>query len=341
MEEEDDINKIRDPLPQVGESWNPIVDQPGIRLQGLTYSKFQRDEVSSAMQKSIRRGLWKESIQWVMELFWMNHFAKKNAWKRLLVTSVEDVSPSCAYAPLGIWYLYQNDGDNPLAIATAAMWLSTLPKSRVNDWAAHANKRMTPEAADKLGTPVEMGAKLREALTNKNIGTSLYYADVLFYQTQKVGRYIAYREVWKVINEICGEQSYSAAISEIVLSEGWRNKYGASRLFHNHVIHLWCWNNGKFYPNYNIYEIVYNPDVVSIVDKYTKREDMVGVPDYAIDAHTAKGREWGRKMDFFMKYGAQITNEDDDWLQLSDFYLSKQYPKYRNAYYEGQSYILP
>lgn len=57
-----------------------------------TNGGFQLDEVASALQKSIRRGLEQEAMFWALEMAESGY--GQYLWKRLLVISAEDIGPA-------------------------------------------------------------------------------------------------------------------------------------------------------------------------------------------------------------------------------------------------------
>ena len=62
-------------------------------------------ECSSAMQKSIRRGIEDEAIFWAVELFESNY--AEYIWKRLRIISSEDVGLGEPHISSEIWALYE------------------------------------------------------------------------------------------------------------------------------------------------------------------------------------------------------------------------------------------
>lgn len=101
-------------------------------------------EVSSALQKSIRRGLEDEAMYWAVELFNSNY--AEYVWKRLRIIASEDVGLASPGIASEIMALYQShklqaakkDTDNAperLFLTHAVILLCRVPKSRVIDWA--------------------------------------------------------------------------------------------------------------------------------------------------------------------------------------------------------------
>ncbi len=114
-----------------------------------TENGFAADEVISALQKSIRRGLMENAILLAWEMFLTSPEMEEKLWSRLTVIAVEDIGLGDPQAPILIETLYQQHtryprplGDRFLFAAHAIRVLATSPKERVSDdlvnWAKHA-----------------------------------------------------------------------------------------------------------------------------------------------------------------------------------------------------------
>ncbi len=101
-------------------------------------------EVSSALQKCIRRGLEEEAMYWAVELFNSNYV--EYVWKRLRIMASEDVGLAAPGTVAEIAALYQHhklqatkkeDKNQPerLFLTHAVLLLCRAPKSRVVDHA--------------------------------------------------------------------------------------------------------------------------------------------------------------------------------------------------------------
>ena len=109
-----------------------------------TVNGYDFFECSSAMQKSIRRGLEDEALFWAVELFDSN-FAEY-VWKRLRIMSSEDIGLAEPNMPSNIWALYsmhvaqakhKDDKNKPerLFMTHAVLMMCRAKKSRLIDWA--------------------------------------------------------------------------------------------------------------------------------------------------------------------------------------------------------------
>lgn len=112
------------------------------KYQLTTAKGYDFFEVSSAFQKSIRRGLEEEALYWAVELFNSNY--AEYAWKRLRIMASEDVGLAQPGIVADISALYQHhklqaskkdDKNQPerLFLVHAVLLLARAPKSRLVD----------------------------------------------------------------------------------------------------------------------------------------------------------------------------------------------------------------
>jgi hypothetical protein len=327
--ERSDNNIERYPLPERPANWNPAeIVQVGLR--GATYSYFRSDEASSAAQKAVRRGRDDEAVQWFLELFWMSAAARTNIWNRALVMAIEDAGPANVWLVGQIWNLVVNAKDQPVAIAIAAILLARSTKSRVNDWAVKLIPQLKdPAIADMIGSPTSVQAMLIRGLQDRNTGVCLFMVKTLVYTTHKItGKYKnAQWLIWLAFDQIIGSDpdhvQYLQILKEIGMSSTWRwaNK---CRLLHIHAIHLWCndrWPTSSQRPDLTIDNTIQH-DANLATQRVYRREGLVGIPDYAVDKHTQRGKSLGRGLEHFIQVGSILHNVDPEWEPLSRWYLS-------------------
>ena len=299
-------------------------------VKPCSYSGFAIDEVKSALQKAIRRGKIWECLQWTVEMFEVDTddtnrvtSTRTNLFNRLLVISIEDISPTSAEAILLVWNLIRNNRNNVLAYMTAALYLCNCKKSRVNDWACHYYEDTQPSDMQ----PIDIANNLKINLTNKNILQSLWCFEILTRCKVNISGY-KYRKslylFWVVLNDLFPDNIYIKYLQEIALTENWRWQH-KSHLIYCHLIHLICQN---MLPNNNTTmkwctNIIINSELNKYLDTIKSKKYLVPIPDYAIDKHTTKGRNMGRDSQFFLDNGAVLTNIDYIWQEWSDFYLNK------------------
>lgn len=110
---------------------------------------FAADEVISALQKSLRRGLLDNALLLGWEMFLTSPEMEEKLWSRLCVIAVEDIGMGNPQAPVLIETLYQQHqrydrptGDRFLFAAHAIRVLATSVKDRTSDdmvnWAKNA-----------------------------------------------------------------------------------------------------------------------------------------------------------------------------------------------------------
>ena len=111
-----------------------------------TISGHRLDEVSSAMQKSIRRGLLDDALYWATELDLSGY--NEYVWKRLRVICCEDIGLANPQIAVQVNLLYQMWIDlkklekkqkdiqrgHRLFLVQAVMLLTFSPKNRAVDW---------------------------------------------------------------------------------------------------------------------------------------------------------------------------------------------------------------
>jgi replication-associated recombination protein RarA len=114
------------------------------KYEMITKHGYQGEEVISALQKCVRRGLEKEALFWAVELYESGY--QEWCWKRLRIMSSEDVGLAEPGISSEIWSLYmmfreaaknKNDGAEPqrLFLTHAVIRLCRARKSRLIDWA--------------------------------------------------------------------------------------------------------------------------------------------------------------------------------------------------------------
>jgi len=114
-----------------------------VKFEMKTKKGYDFFEVSSAFQKSVRRGLEEEALYWGIELFNSNY--DEYLWKRIKIITSEDVGLASINMPIIIEALYNNyteqkkkkdEKNRPerLFLIHAILLLVRAPKSRLVDW---------------------------------------------------------------------------------------------------------------------------------------------------------------------------------------------------------------
>ncbi|MGG7178744.1 hypothetical protein ACQPU1_14170 [Clostridium paraputrificum] len=115
-----------------------FVQDPWARV--TTRNGLNGDEVISALQKSIRRGLAEEACKFAYEMYITSPQMEDKLWRRLLTITVEDIGMGDPNAPILINNLNQirlqfdyADGDRPIYFIHAIRYLCNCMKDRSSD----------------------------------------------------------------------------------------------------------------------------------------------------------------------------------------------------------------
>lgn len=105
-----------------------------------TRNGYAGDEVISALQKSIRRGLEEQACMFAYELYISSPQLEEKLWRRLLTISVEDIGMGNPNAAILVNNLYQMsrefdyaDGDRPIYFIHAIRYMCQSEKDRSSD----------------------------------------------------------------------------------------------------------------------------------------------------------------------------------------------------------------
>ena len=105
-----------------------------------TRNGYAGDEVISALQKSIRRGLEEQACMFAYEMYISSPQLEEKLWRRLLTISVEDIGMGNPLAAIMVNNLYQMsrqfeyaDGDRPMYFIHAIRYLCQSEKDRSSD----------------------------------------------------------------------------------------------------------------------------------------------------------------------------------------------------------------
>lgn len=319
------VKSGRHAFPAVPVGWEPNVKgQRASPAGGKSYLYYDFGEVSSALQKSCRKGLEEEAVQWALDGWFAGDRGsglRTNVCNRLRVISVEDVGPAAPQVIIqveqccrGALMPGQSDNVSAMYIACAASILARAKKTRVNDWMTAVYRSMQ---GHKIADANTLNAKLAAALEKRDLGEAWFYTDALFQHQEK-----------SVISLFYGQRAfagnpYVAFIKNIGLDTNWF-KSGKHRLLLIHIVNLYTsgllpttceevknLDGGKFVP---IYEAL-------LARNYEKLQKM---PDYAVDKHTSRGsNKLKRDITHFMEVGSKLENVDEVWEKVSTYYVQK------------------
>lgn len=322
-------------LPLIPVGWDTLLHPQKDRFS-KTYNYFNSDEVSSAFQKSVRRGEL-EAIQWALELYWTGPRYRTNIWNRILVTSVEDVGLACPDLIINLLSLRNADKyetwttGNCLLLARAAELCVKARKSRANDWAVNAfnsKGKFDHQPLNKMVTGLALG------LQCKNAESCLYWADLLWSSSQTLsGHQKAGLLVWMTLSDyLCGKsKTYFDPLCTLALSDNWRWK-GKDRLLYTHLILLHCYEDKLDWKANALTNIQIMsegtlensaPDTLTYYIKNTfLRQKIAHVPDYSLDMHTFRGRKMGRDLKHFLIVGSQCENKAEELKEIEGYFLN-------------------
>lgn len=105
-----------------------------------TRNGYAGDEVISALQKSIRRGLEEQACMFAYEMYISSPELEEKMWRRLLTISVEDIGMGNPNAAIMIQTLNEmrknfaySDGDRPMYFIHAIRYMCGCEKDRSSD----------------------------------------------------------------------------------------------------------------------------------------------------------------------------------------------------------------
>lgn len=289
-----------------------------------TYLYCNYDEVSSALQKACRRGLAQEAQQWAIDMFLSgSESLRTNTWNRLKTIAVEDIGPADPYALLAIEYLHSQAKNLGLQhqacfVAIAADILAKAKKTRVNDWMTGVYRGQ--KFADNLDSKL-LSDLLYDAIDKNNLGQAWYVTEAMLAQNSKPVIRLFYKY------PRFSNPSYVEVCSKIGLDNNWV-KSGKHKLLLLHILNLQI--SGLLAKvSTKVEDIVkyiardFNHAIKMVNLVVTKDKILLGIPGYAVDMHTARGKNAGANLIDFLEVGGKLENVDTDWEKISKYYVDK------------------
>lgn len=336
--------EVRYPLskPQVG--WDPLAYNSNKSVFLMkTWCGLPFDEVSSALQKACRRGLRAEARQWALDMWLASPVAATNAWNRLMTIAVEDIGPA---DPQVIWLVNfcrlqcnvstvdrgsSAARDNTAAgggheyarlwVCTAADILASAKKTRANDWMCAWFKEGLE--GKKVGTPDQLVEGIKTGLREKKIDIAWYYTNALHgHGLMSAIKRFYQLDTWK-------GNTYVSDLSTIGLDKNWF-KSGKHRLLLIHILNTYL--RGTLpsramtsqeamaaLVERKVNATEYQDMIKNVLARDTDR--LIGMPDWALDKHTARGKKMGRGIQHFLQVGSKLVNTDDYWESISAHFI--------------------
>lgn len=291
-----------------------------------TYNYYDSAEVSSAFQKSVRRGHL-EACHWALELYWTGPRQRTNIWNRILVTSVEDIGLACPELIVHLLRLRQVDQQvewglgHYLAVARAAELCVKARKSRLADLLAHrySFKENIPDSI-KSYPPEVAQRRLMDAIYGRRLDESLIWAEYLWCTPEPIPR--RYKRagwlVWEALEETLEglARQLLPPLKELGMSPNWRWQR-KTRLLWIHLILLQLYEPllGPEAQLHQLKEMSLH-DLKAMTARTYRRVDLPPIPDCALDKHTLRGLAMGRGLQHFLEVGARIENSAPEIDQL-------------------------
>ena len=303
-------------------------------MQRISHSKYNWGEVSSALQKSVRRGLTDEARYWALEMFLVPGAARTNFWNRMIVFTVEDVSIANPEVIVGVYSLMSQHRDNPTAALKAADLLTAARKSRISDWACHVDPidrnadQLTvgdqTKVIDDLIEKMEEGdlsASYRHCIlcmeTKDHLDETVRRMNPLIAKRYKHCSIVLWVAYFKAIEKYPAGKRYLSIMYEIATMPNWRWEH-KSQMIHMHVINMFAF---KLFDVDYVEKSLENAkvpdcDYAQYQEFYSKHisrdpDHMRGVPDIAVDKHTQAGKALGRHYKHFFQIGCFLVNRDE------------------------------
>jgi replication-associated recombination protein RarA len=172
---------------------------PWVRVK--TEHDFNADEVVSAFQKSIRRGMLENALLLAYEMYVTSAELEEHLWTRLTVISVEDVGSGSFLEPVIIDALCRmrerfprGAGDRFLFAAHAVRLLATSPKDRTTDEMTNWTMLVTNIRGERPEIPdvaYDMHTKRGQEMGR---GLEHFFKEGALVENERAGRDTTYRE---------------------------------------------------------------------------------------------------------------------------------------------------
>lgn len=286
------------------------------------------------MQKSVRRGLVKESTFWALELYWTcgrpipkAKASHTNAWNRMLVMAVEDIGLADPSVLLKIYDL-MGTKDSEDDLLNGIKILAESPKSRINDWMIHVPCIKDKKVKRKYKEYRSVERLISECISSLKKGDRdrcMKYERIASLCGKEVGmrgesKYtLLIKGIKKVIERECGDSHYLEVCKSICSLPSWK-KSDKSRIIIYHVLNMYF--NGMF-SDKSIRKGKYKIEYKDYTKTIKKRNIYYDMPYYALDKHTRRGKRLIRKSGYgeyaiFLDIGSVIYNIPDDLKEEED-----------------------
>lgn len=308
--------------PTIPEDWNILDDLDTNRYFTIGY--YNISEVRSALQKTIRRSHPKQAARWAIEMFYCCKKAQTSAWNRLLTIACEDISPNerALFFVLEMKDKYSGTNKEPEMLGFTAYELANMKKSRIISNILNKSK----EKYDKLMIVPE----LKEVfMLTDDTHKDLWNAAVLCLTKNKISletkkklktrftskMYLIYNTIVNLFKEY--NRGYEKLLENLLIKDqNWRWKEKS------HLIYLYLVfiiSDGEGMVDFSLAPTSEVQNEINIIkNKVLNAEYKVGIPDYALDGHTYRGKGKNRGKEFFDKVSSLCTNVE------TNFYIQEK-----------------
>ena len=349
-----DDSALRHPIPIIPPDWDTLTKPCNI-VFGCSYSHYPLDQVSSSLQKAIRRGFFWDACKWALEMYYTGPNIQTNLWNRLMVMAMEDVGLGSPLLIIMVQKIY-NMHPNATGVLMVVMYLCYAKKCRANDWLICIYNENSVNQCKNAYTAIQLREFLMRHLRNKDAMNAMYIILVIGNTDLKEnGKRLDYI-TWDCFNDYYKEMRQekgnrhstpsndSAPVSrlpglnpeflismrELSESANWKTS-GKRFLVYAHCLHILLFD---MIPDSETFNKVGNEIYIKFHDEFTidqlkriealvkNRLFVIGVPDYAVDKHTRKGKSMNRGLKHFVEIGGMLNNVDEQWRELDQKYLN-------------------
>lgn len=300
-----------------------------------TYSGFPADEMKSAMQKYIRRGMIDKALMSTFELYRMNEIGTtrvvSNMYNRLAIIAIEDIGPANFPLVCETFRLVRNRDLDPETLVRLIVTLCRSKKSRLGSHVYSVFFR-----PDGMKLAKERGVQIDDSYPENNLNvewTDDNNPDMRSYLAALMTRQDMRAFIWLRYYQISGEKvkklksfrrrtNYMAPLIH-ALTNGKGDNYTQLRdaywflsekrpvLVLLVLAHIYQFGNKQGY----IWKGSISNDPEKSVDiEWLKRGDYtLELDNFVIDKHTKRGRLHGKTRKDFVFTGGLVTNESDKY----------------------------
>lgn len=360
----------------IPEGWDTVTTPRQGMIRERSFSYYPYSQVSSALQKSIRRSLWPEAAFWFLDAYRTGPKCQTNMRKRMLIYCSEDIGPAHPGLIVTVDDLLEK---NTLTSLLQAIYLmASAYKDRTLDWMCCAYSLdvndVVPlhELASTLTTRVH---ELYNALTERRFNAACYHTCYLFGLYMHHKNYAVHRDLlkrWKtqfhsrakIYNRIGSlvwlpilghvrddlPQSIQSLVHRLYVIAcersgplQFRNKGTDGLLFAMHAIYALCFPNRVSQETETTsLSLLDDTALITLADEHRDRTLHYDMPDYAIDRHTT--RHVGvpkRGRDHFIHHGSRLYPCRPDSIDRQRRYLLATMNVWKQRGWLPQDVVLP